>query len=187
MMKFIMNTIKFETANLFDYECDILIGCGTLGFSIIGTLFKQFMYEKIQNESEVRIEGDRIVRYNKDKYYYFIIKDGEKVSNENKLSDKKLISSLDKVFLFIKEKNLKTLAMNILSSHKNADELEFLKESRKFYRIYLLMDYFNYITQKLQLDEITINVCDLRYDFSKIKYTPFYQNENNKYEFIPKK
>jgi len=184
-MKFIMNTIKFETANLFDYECDILIGCGTIGFSDLGTTFRKFMQGKEQIKLSQR--ENTLKSYNNEKYYYFIIDDGDKVSDGNRLSDKKLISSLDKVFQFIKENDLKTLSMNIQSSHRKAGELEFLIESRKYYRIYLLMDYFNYITQKLQLDGLTINVCDLRYDFSKIKYTPFYQNENNKYEFTPKK
>ena len=83
-----MNKIKFSTANLFDNECDVLVGCGSFGFSDLHCSFMQFRANKLGECFPKKINTDTFVEYGENKYIYIVTCDGNSVSvNQCERSD----------------------------------------------------------------------------------------------------
>jgi hypothetical protein len=172
-----MNKISLEQENLFNmfFEYDFLIGMGSLGLSFLGTALRDFI--KVENLSEnILSEYDRIIQIRNDKYIYFIQDDGNEIGG---LSDEKLINTLECLFKKAKKMKIESIAMNLEKPDTNSSNLQFLCEYKKIYRVYPVLDFINYITRKLKIDNMNICLCDLSDIFLRLDYKPVIINENN--------
>jgi hypothetical protein len=179
-----MNTINIEQANLFDKAQDyqMIVGMGTLGFSFLG--YHWMVYCKAQNVRRVTV-FEQFISVN-NKIFYFIRKDGKG------LSDEKLCTELEQVFEYAFKNNITSIAMNLLPSNINVNNCQFLGKYKNAYRYNIVLDFFNYVTKKYNMDNMNICLCDLHEQILLYDYKPIVQNENNvvcvkscQKEFVP--
>jgi hypothetical protein len=174
-----MNYIIFEKANIFDKikDYEFIIGMGSLGLSCLGTAARDFAKKEMIDENDL-LKFEKIITLKNGKNIYFIADDGVNIGG---ISDEKLVAILEKLFRNIKKHKITKVAMNIQKPDTDSNNSEFLRNYKNIYRIYLIMDYLNYLTDKLKLDNMEICICDLYYNFKDIKYIPFVENEKNIY------